>query len=130
MEWPSGSASPISSKNTRFHCFKPATAGTWDRHCIGQLAAWFALAGVCAYDADQQETAQHYFLRALELARAADDPVFAGYVSGLLTNQALRAGRYREAIAFAEEGLQGGSGRLTPAWSRICTVPKPRRTLI
>jgi tetratricopeptide (TPR) repeat protein len=74
-----------------------------------------ALAGICSYDAEEEETARQNFVQALQLARTGGDPVFIGYVSGLLVNQALRAGRYDEAVNLAEASLQEGKGRLTPA---------------
>lgn len=74
-----------------------------------------ALAGVCSYDAEEEETARQNFVQALHLARAGGEPVFIGYVSGLLVNQSLRAGRYDEAVNLAEASLQEGKGRLTPA---------------
>jgi transcriptional regulator with XRE-family HTH domain len=74
-----------------------------------------ALVGICSYDAEEQETARQNFIQALQLARAGGEPAFIGYVSGLLVNQALRAGRYGEAVNLAEASLQEGKGQLTPA---------------
>lgn len=73
-----------------------------------------ALVGVCAYDADQQSMAEGYFLRALNLARAADNPTLSGYIAGLIANKALRTGNFTLAIQHADAAL-ADSARLTPA---------------
>jgi hypothetical protein len=74
-----------------------------------------ALAGICAYDADQQGVAQRYFFHALRMAKASGDRGFGGYVIALLANQALYLGLHRQVIQYAETALRGARKHLTPA---------------
>lgn len=74
-----------------------------------------ALAGICAYDADQQGVAQRYFFHALRMAKASGDRGFGGYVVALLANQALYLGLHRQVIQYAETALRGARQHLTPA---------------
>lgn len=97
----------------------PLIKGTYDDvigrdlfRAVGSLAA---LAGICAYDADLQGTAQRYYFQALRMAKASGDRGFGGYVIALLTNQALYLGRNRQVIQYAETALRGAGGNLSAA---------------
>ncbi|RSM45935.1 transcriptional regulator [Actinoplanes sp. ATCC 53533] len=74
-----------------------------------------ALAGVCAYDADQQPLAQAHLFTALRLAKASGDREFGGYIVALLANQALFLNENRLVVQYAESALRAGGPRLTPA---------------
>ncbi|MGO9292795.1 MAG: transcriptional regulator, partial [Streptosporangiaceae bacterium] len=82
-----------------------------------------AIAGICAYDADRQAVAQRYFFDALRLAKASGDRGFGGYVVALLANQSMCLGRYRQVIQYAETGMRGARGCLSPALvADLCTL--------
>jgi hypothetical protein len=74
-----------------------------------------ALAGVCAYDADQQALSQKHLFTALRMAKASADHSFGGYVVALLANQALHLGEHRLVIQYAQTALRATGGRLSPA---------------
>jgi tetratricopeptide (TPR) repeat protein len=74
-----------------------------------------ALAGVCAYDADQQALSQKHLFTALRMAKASADHGFGGYVVALLANQALHLGEHRHVIQYAQTALRAAGGRLGPA---------------
>ncbi len=93
--------------------------GTYDgatgRELFRAAGGLAALAGICAYDADLQGTAQRYYFQALRMAKASGDRGFGGYVIALLTNQALYLGRNRQVIQYAETALRGAHGSLSAA---------------
>lgn len=97
----------------------PLVKGTYDdatgRELFRAVGGLAALAGICAYDADLQGTAQRYYFQALRMAKASGDRGFGGYVIALLTNQALYLGRNRQVIQYAETALRGASGSLSAA---------------
>ncbi|MFD9869314.1 transcriptional regulator [Streptomyces niveus] len=74
-----------------------------------------AVAGICAYDSDAQGLAQRYFHQALRLAKASGDTGLGAYAIGLLVNQSLFMGEYRQAVAFAEAALRTAGRAITPA---------------
>jgi len=97
----------------------PLIKGSYDdrtgrqlHRAVGGLAA---LAGICAYDADRQGTAQRYFFQALRMAKASGERGFGGYVIALLANQAMCRGLYRQVIQYTETALRGAAGDLSPA---------------
>lgn len=79
---------------------------------VGGLAA---LAGVCAYDGDQQPLAQRHLHAALRLAKASGDRGMGGYVVALLATQALHVGEHRLVVQYAQTALRASGNRLTPA---------------
>jgi hypothetical protein len=79
---------------------------------VGGLAA---LAGVCAYDADQQPLAQRHLFTALRLAKASGDRQFGAYVVALLANQALFLDEHRLVVQYTESALRAAGPRLAPA---------------
>jgi hypothetical protein len=79
---------------------------------VGGLAA---LAGVCAYDGDQQPLGQRHLFTALRLAKASGDRRFGAYVVALLANQALHLDERRLVVQYAESGLRTGGSELGPA---------------
>jgi hypothetical protein len=82
-----------------------------------------AVAGICTYDADHQAAAQRYFFDALRLAKASGDRGFGGYIVALVANQSMCLGRYRQVVQYAETGLRGARGYLSPALvSDLCTL--------
>jgi hypothetical protein len=97
----------------------PLIKGSYDdatgRQLHRSVGSLTALAGICAYDADQQGTAQRYFFHALRMAKASGDRGFGGYVIALLANQAMYRGLYRQVIQYAETALRGAAGNLSPA---------------
>jgi hypothetical protein len=97
----------------------PLIKGTYDdaigRELFRAVGGLAALAGICAYDADLQGTAQRYYFKALRMAKASGDRGFGGYVIALLTNQALYLGRNRQVIQYAETALRGARGNLSAA---------------
>jgi tetratricopeptide (TPR) repeat protein len=97
----------------------PMIKGSYDdvtgRQLHRAVGGLTALAGVCAYDADRQGTAQRYLFHALRMAKASGDRGFGGYVIALLANQAMYLGLYRQVIQYAETALRGAAGSLTPA---------------
>ncbi|GAA0734639.1 hypothetical protein Drose_28950 [Dactylosporangium roseum] len=74
-----------------------------------------ALAGVCAYDADQQGLAQRYLFGALRMAKASGDKRFGAYVVALLSTHALHGNQPRLVVQYAEAALRAARGHLTPA---------------
>src|SRR5262249_47768652 len=79
---------------------------------IGGLAA---LAGVCAYDANQQPLAQRHLFTALRLAKASGDRQFGAYIVALLANQALYLDQCRLVVQYTESALRAGGPNLNPA---------------
>jgi hypothetical protein len=79
---------------------------------VGGLAA---LAGVCAYDANQQPLAQRHLFTALRLAKASGDRQFGAYIVALLANQALYLDERRLVVQYAESALRAGGPNLNPA---------------
>ncbi|MFY1623742.1 hypothetical protein ACN268_11105 [Micromonospora sp. WMMD735] len=79
---------------------------------VGGLAA---LAGVCAYDADQQPLAQRHLLTALRLAKASGDRAFGAYVVALMANQALYLDEYRLVVQYAQAALRAAGTTISPA---------------
>ena len=79
---------------------------------VGGLAA---LAGVCAYDANQQPLSQRHLFTALRLAKASGDRQFGAYIVALLANQALYLDERRLVIQYAESALRAGGPSLNPA---------------
>ena len=74
-----------------------------------------ALAGVCAYDADQQPLAQRHLLTALRLAKASGDRAFGAYVVALMANQALYLDEYRLVVQYAQAALRAAGTTISPA---------------
>lgn len=79
---------------------------------VGGLAA---LAGVCAYDADQQPLSQRHLFTALRLAKASGDRQFGAYIVALLANQALYLDHRRLVVQYAESALRAGGPGLNAA---------------
>jgi hypothetical protein len=79
---------------------------------VGGLAA---LAGVCAYDANQQPLSQRHLFTALRLAKASGDRQFGAYIVALLANQALYLDQRRLVVQYAESALRAGGPSLNPA---------------
>ncbi len=97
----------------------PMLRGSYD-HTTGRqlyraIGGLVAVAGICAYDCDDQGLAQQYFHQALRLAKASGDRGFGGYVVALLVNQALHRRDYKQAVAFAEAALRTAGPHLSPA---------------
>jgi len=74
-----------------------------------------ALAGICAYDTDQQPLAQRHLFAALRLAKAAQDREFGAYVIAVLANQALYLEENRLVVQYAQSALRAGGIQLAPA---------------
>jgi len=79
---------------------------------VGGLAA---LAGVCAYDADQQPLAQQHLLASLRLAKASGDRAFGAYVVALMANQALYLDDHRLVVQYAQAALRAAGTAISPA---------------
>jgi len=79
---------------------------------VGGLAA---LAGVCAYDGDQQALAQRYLHQALRFAKASGDRGFGGYVVALLATHALHIDEHRLVVQYTEAALRTAGPTITPA---------------
>lgn len=73
------------------------------------------LAGICAYDADQQGLAQRHLFTALRLAKASKDRPFGAYIVAVLANQALFLDENRLVVQYAESALRSGGSTLGPA---------------
>ncbi|WP_328316540.1 transcriptional regulator [Streptomyces sp. NBC_00388] len=97
----------------------PLLRGTYSdatgRELLRATGGLAAIAGICAYDSDEQGLGQRYFHQALRLAKASGDRALGAYVVALLVNQALFMREYRQAVAFAEAALRAAGGELTPA---------------
>jgi transcriptional regulator with XRE-family HTH domain len=65
------------------------------------------IAASMSYDAGQQTAAQHYFVYALRVARAAGEPLFAGCVLGDMARQMLDLLRPDDALELVRIGLDG-----------------------
>lgn len=74
-----------------------------------------AVAGICAYDSDDQGAAQRYFHQALRLAKASGDRAFGGYAIALLVNQSVFMKDHRQAVAFAEAAIRTAGPHMSPA---------------
>jgi hypothetical protein len=74
-----------------------------------------ALAGVCAYDADQQPLAQRYLFGALRMAKASGAQAFGAYIVALLATHALHLDQHRLVVQYAAAALRTARGPLTPA---------------
>ncbi|MEV4136253.1 hypothetical protein AB0J72_29305 [Dactylosporangium sp. NPDC049742] len=74
-----------------------------------------ALAGVCAYDADQQGLAQRYLFGALRMAKASGDKAFGAYVVALMSTHALHNNQPRLVVQYAESALRAARGHLSHA---------------
>jgi hypothetical protein len=97
----------------------PLVKGNYDdrtgRELFRAAGGLVALAGISAYDSDQQALAQRYFFHALRLAKASQHRGFGGYVLALLANQAMYRGRHRLVLQYAQTALRGASDCLSPA---------------
>ncbi|MFD0685365.1 transcriptional regulator [Actinomadura fibrosa] len=97
----------------------PLVRGGYDdrtgRELLRATGGLVALAGVSAYDTDQQALAQRYLLYALRMAKASGHRGFGGYCLALLANQAMYRGDFRRVLQYAQTGLRGAHGRLSPA---------------
>ncbi|MQA93137.1 MAG: transcriptional regulator [Streptosporangiales bacterium] len=97
----------------------PFVRGAYDdatgRALLRATGGLVALAGISAYDSDQQALAQRYLLYALRLAKASGHRGFGGYVLALLANQAMYRGDYRRVLQYAQTALRGADGQLSPA---------------
>lgn len=91
----------------------PLLRATYDDdlgRCLYRAAGGLAaLAGVCAYDADEQGRAQAYLFGALRLAKASGDRSFGAYIVALLANQALYLNDSRLVVQYAEAALRAGT---------------------
>lgn len=76
-----------------------------ERRSIRATGSLVALAGVCAYDSEDWNTANTHFARALTIAEASQDYSFHSYVVALMVNQALALEDYKTAEALANVGL-------------------------
>jgi hypothetical protein len=76
--------------------------GRKSRRAIGGL---IALAGVCAYDAEDWNAANSHFRSALAIADASRDHGFRAYVIALMVNQALALEDFKAAETLASIGL-------------------------
>ncbi|MEV4636407.1 hypothetical protein AB0J80_03550 [Actinoplanes sp. NPDC049548] len=97
----------------------PLLRGTYDnelgRRIYRAAGGLAALAGICAYDADQQPLAQRHLFAALRLAKASQDREFGAYVIAVLANQALYLEENRLVVQYAESALRRTGSRLAPA---------------
>jgi tetratricopeptide (TPR) repeat protein len=73
-----------------------------------QLLAWMT------YDAGAHGLAQRYFIRALRLAHAGGDVLYAASTLDAMSHQATFLGRFREAANLARAARQGSRGMSTP----------------
>jgi len=85
------------------------------RHIYRAAGGLAALAGVCAYDADQQPLAQRHLFSALRLAKASGDREFGAYIVALLANQALFLDENRLVVQYVESALRAAGPRPIPA---------------
>ncbi|MWA07821.1 hypothetical protein [Streptomyces sp. BA2] len=74
-----------------------------------------SLAGMKASDAGEQGLAQQYFLRALELTKAADDDRHTGFALSMLAHHGLEAERPEHTLALTRASLDYVKGRIDPA---------------
>jgi hypothetical protein len=74
-----------------------------------------ALAGVTAYDADEQGLAQRHLFSALRMAKASGDKRFGAYVVALLSTHALHGNQPRLVVQYAEATLRAARGHLSLA---------------
>ncbi|WP_433057060.1 hypothetical protein [Dactylosporangium sp. CS-033363] len=97
----------------------PLLRDTYDNRTGRQLlraaGGLAALAGVCAYDADQQGLAQRYLFGALRMAKASNDKRFGAYVVALLSTHALHGNQPRLVVQYAEAALRAARGHLGSA---------------
>ena len=76
------------------------------------LGGLIALAGVCAYDAEEWMVAQSRFSHALAIAESSGDAGFRSYVLALMANQALAVEDFAAATRLADLGIM--SSKLLP----------------
>ncbi|QOC89668.1 transcriptional regulator [Micromonospora craniellae] len=106
MDTLTGQAAPL---------LRAAYDNTRGRELYRAVGGLTALAGVCAYDADQQPLAQRHLLSALRLAKASGDRAFGAYVVALMANQALYLDEYRLVVQYAQAGLRAAGTVISPA---------------
>lgn len=85
------------------------------RDLFHAAAGLSALAGVCAYDADQQALAQRHLFTALRLAKASGDKALGAYVVAVIANQALYLDQHRLVIQYAQTALRAAGTVISPA---------------
>ncbi|GIH04350.1 hypothetical protein Rhe02_24170 [Rhizocola hellebori] len=78
-------------------------------------ASLIAIAGICAYDAEQHQVADGHFSKALHLAKTSGDVPLSGYVTALMANQALCLGKNETTILLVESALRCGERFLSAA---------------
>lgn len=86
-----------------FGSARPSDAERASRRAVGSL---IALAGVCAYDAEDWHSASSHFSRALAVAERFRDPGLHAYVLALMANQALALEDFAAAEHLATFGLR------------------------
>jgi transcriptional regulator with XRE-family HTH domain len=97
----------------------PLLAAAYDnetgRALFKAVAGLAALAGVCAYDGDEQPLAQRHLHQALRLAKASGDITSGAYIVSLLATQALHINEPVLAVQYAEAALRTTTTRTSPA---------------
>ncbi|HEX5117892.1 MAG TPA: helix-turn-helix transcriptional regulator [Pseudonocardiaceae bacterium] len=95
--------------------FIAGTAGDADVACKRAIGGLIALAGVCAYDAEDWASANSKFAQALRIAEMSHDYGFHSYVLALMVNQALALEDYKSAERLADMALRSSAaGPVTP----------------
>lgn len=81
-------------------------AGEVERRSRRAIGGLIALAGVCAYDSEDWNTANSHFRQALTIAELSRDHSFHAYVIALMVNQAIALEDFKAADALADVGLR------------------------
>jgi tetratricopeptide (TPR) repeat protein len=87
---------------------------TVGRQLFGAAAETMHLLAWMSYDAGAHGLAQRYFIRALRLAHAGGDVLYAASTLDAMSHQATFLGRFREAANLARAARQGSRGVSTP----------------
>jgi DNA-binding XRE family transcriptional regulator len=93
------------------------------KRAIGGL---IALAGVCAYDAEDWQAAHSRFAQALAIAERSRDYGFYAYVTALMVNQALALEDFKTAEVLADIGLRSSAKLSTTALAIDLRVMKAK----
>ncbi|WP_344864192.1 helix-turn-helix transcriptional regulator [Amycolatopsis ultiminotia] len=85
------------------------------RHELFQAAAVLCeVIGYMAYDGQQHQLAQHYFVQSLRLAKEAGSSVYGSFVLATMSHQALYRERPDQALVLARAAQQGAPTRAVP----------------
>lgn len=97
------------------------------RQLLGIAARLTELAGYMAVDTGQPGLAQRYYIQALRLSQAADDPGIGAYVlASSMSRVALLLGSPREAVQLARVALEGARRRGARIVEAICHAAEAR----